>query len=237
VSGEHDELLFIVVHQAHELWFKELLHELAELQRQLVIGESFPALRTLQRALAIVRVVISQIDVIETLTARQFAAFRSRLGTSSGFQSAQFREIEAVLGRRDSKMLQGIPERADRDRVEAAMNRPSVFDSLLAYLDVQGYQLPADGLYRNVRLPAQPTRQVQDVLLRVYCDDAAPAQVCELLVSLDESLQEWRYRHIKMVERIIGARPGTGGSTGAAYLYKTITEPAFPDLWAMRSRL
>src|SRR5215831_17165242 len=129
-SGEHDEMLFIVVHQIYELWFKQLLHELAKLQAELESGETTHAMRTLRRTLAILKIVVAQLDVLETMTPTQFTRFRDMLGTSSGFQSAQFRELEAVLGRRDRVMLaQYAAETPERARITAAMSRPSVFDS------------------------------------------------------------------------------------------------------------
>ncbi|MFC0865988.1 tryptophan 2,3-dioxygenase [Sphaerimonospora cavernae] len=231
-SAEDDELLFIVVHQVHELWFKELLHELAKLQRELCGGESVPALRTLHRCLTVLEVISAEIDVIETMTPYQFSGFRARLGNASGFQSAQFREIEAVLGRRDSGILRVFRSDRERGPIEAAMKRPSVFDSLLRYLSAKGYPVPRDLLYRDVTEPAEPSEELRTALLLARSDDGFAARVCERLLALDKALQDWRYRHIKMVERIIGAKIGTGGSSGASYLYRTISAPMFPDLWA-----
>jgi len=235
-SGEHDEMLFIVIHQIYELWFKQLLHELVKLQDQLEAGETTHAMRTLRRTLAILKIVVAQLDVLETMTPTQFTAFRNALGTSSGFESAQFRQLEAVLGRRDRRMvapyLADSPERA---RITAAMSRPSLFDSFLSYLSGQGYDVPADVRGRDVTAPLEASDAVQQVLKKVYDDDTDATAVCELLVDLDEGMQEWRYHHIKMVERTIGARRGTGGSAGATYLQTTLDSPTFPDLWAMRS--
>ena len=235
-SGEHDEMLFIVIHQIYELWFKQLLHELAKLQAQLEDGETTHAMRTLRRTLAVLKTVVAQLDVLETMTPTQFAGFRDALGTSSGFQSAQFRELEAVLGRRDPMMVAQYPaDSPERERITAAMSRPSLFDSFLSYLAGQGYDIPADLAHRDVAAPLQASEAMQQVLKKVYEDDSDAAAVCELLVDLDEGLQEWRYRHVKMVERTIGARHGTGGSPGASYLASTVGRPTFPDLWAMRS--
>jgi tryptophan 2,3-dioxygenase len=235
-SGEHDEMLFIVIHQIYELWFKQLLHELVKLQDQLEAGETTHAMRTLRRTLAILKIVVAQLDVLETMTPTQFTRFRDALGTSSGFESAQFRELEAVLGRRDRRMvapyLADSPERA---RITAAMSRPSLFDSFLSYLSGQGYDVPADVRGRDVTAPLEASDAVQQVLKKVYDDDTGATAICELLVDLDEGMQEWRYHHIKMVERTIGARRGTGGSAGATYLQTTLASPTFPDLWAMRS--
>ncbi len=235
-SGEHDEMLFIVIHQIYELWFKQLLHELARLQAQLEAGETTHAMRTMRRTLAILKIVVAQLDVLETMTPTQFTRFRDMLGTSSGFESAQFRELEAVLGRRDRMMVaqyaDGSPE---RDRITAAMSRPSLFDSFLRYLAGQGYDVPAAVRDRDVTAPLEASDAVQQVLKQVYDDDTDATAVCELLVDLDEGMQEWRYHHIKMVQRTIGGRRGTGGSTGASYLQTTLGSPTFPDLWDMRS--
>ncbi|HLI41905.1 MAG TPA: tryptophan 2,3-dioxygenase family protein [Streptosporangiaceae bacterium] len=235
-TGEHDEMLFIVVHQVYELWFKQLLHELGRLQRQLESGQTTHAMRTLRRTLAIWKILVAQLDVLETMTPTQFLAFRDALGTSSGFQSAQFRELEAVLGRREEVMVAAYARGSrERERIEAAMSRPSVYDSFLRYLARQGYDVPADVLHRDVTRPIGASAGVQRLLKKVYDDDTDATAVCELLVDLDEGMQEWRYHHAKMVERTIGGRRGTGGSAGAAYLSRTVGKPTFPDLWAMRS--
>jgi tryptophan 2,3-dioxygenase len=235
-SGEHDEMLFIVIHQAYELWFKQLLHEFGKLQAELESGGTTHAMRTLRRTLAIMKILVGQLDVLETMSPTQFTRFRDWLGTSSGFESAQFRELEAVLGRRDPMMVaryaEGSPE---RDRISAAMSRPGVFDSFVAYLAGQGYDIPAGIAHRDVSQPLQASDAMQQVLKKVYDDDTDAAAVGELLVDLDEGMQEWRYHHVKMVERTIGARSGTGGSAGATYLTTTLSKPTFPDLWAIRS--
>jgi tryptophan 2,3-dioxygenase len=237
-SDEHDELLFIIIHQVYELWFKQLLHELDHLQRRLEAVDTAHSVRALRRTLTILKVVVAQIDVLETMTPRQFTSFRARLEASSGFQSGQFREIEAVLGRRDKRAVQHYPQGSlARGRVAAAMSRRSVFDSFLHYLAGSGYPVPVEHLERDVHQNWEPSEAVQQILVRVYHDDAGPSTVADLLVDLDEGLQEWRYRHVKMVERTIGGKPGTGGSAGAAYLRSTLFNAVFPDLWAVRSEL
>jgi len=237
-SEEHDELLFIVIHQVYELWFKQLLHEFAYLQRRLEMGDSSRALGTLKRVLTILKTIVAQIDVLETMTPRQFTTFRDRLDAASGFQSAQFRELEAVLGRRDAAATDRYPPGSPaRQRIADAMARPSLHDSFLRYLAAQGFGVPRAALERDVTQPAAPSEAVQDVLVDVYRVDGPEAQVCERLVDVDEGVQEWRYRHVKMVERTIGDKAGTGGSSGAAYLRTTLFDAAFPDLWAVRRRL
>lgn len=237
-SDEHDEHLFITIHQVYELWFKQLLHELAYLQRLLESGDTAHAIRTLRRILTILKVAVAQIDVLETMTPRQFTSFRDRLAASSGFQSTQFRVLEAVLGRRDSRVFEHYPPGShDRAVIADAMSTPSLYDSFARYLSTQDYALPAEIAERDVSKPLEPSPSMQDLLLQVYADDGGAASVCEHLVDLDEGLQEWRYRHVKMVERTIGDKTGTGGSSGAAYLRTTLAPPAFEDLWAVRSRL
>jgi tryptophan 2,3-dioxygenase len=218
---EHDELLFIVIHQVYELWFKVLLHEAQHLQAALETGDTATALATMKRILTILKTVVAQVDVLETMTPLAFASFRGRLERASGFQSAQFRELEAVLGRRDRGVLADHPPGPARTRIEAAMGRPSLYESFLAYAGLTG----------------RPAAEVQDGLVDVYRTDPARAQVCERMVDIDEGIQEWRYRHVKMVERTIGDQPGTGGSAGVEYLRSTLFRPAFPDLWAIRARL
>jgi len=237
-TGEPDEMMFIVVHQVHELWFKLLLHELTVLQRRMTSGDTTGALHTLRRTLSILDVLTSPIDVMDTLTPAQFSRFRAKLGTGSGAQSRQFREIEALLGRRDRRAVECFAfGTEERTRIEAAMARPSVFDSLLRYLVVRGYPVPDQLLYRDVSQTLESSVHLQRVLATVYHDDGGSAQVCERLVEIDQRMQEWRYRHVSMVERIIGHKPGTGGSSGASYLRTTLTKPMFPDLWAMRNQL
>jgi tryptophan 2,3-dioxygenase len=236
-SDEHDEILFIVVHQVYELWFKQLIHELRYLQQMLEAGNDVRAFATFKRVLTILKLVVQQLDVIETMTPVQFLSFRERLESSSGFQSGQFRELEAILGRRDPGVLTAYHEASvDYEKVKAALERPSVYDSFLRYLADKGYPVPADDLERDVTQPVRESKGVQAALLRAYRDDGEPAQIAERLVDFDEGFMEWRYHHVKMVERTIGTRQGTGGY-GAEYLRSTLHKPFFPDLWAVRSEL
>jgi tryptophan 2,3-dioxygenase len=235
---EHDEMLFIVIHQVYELWFKQILHEMDWLQRALEGGDTPTAQATLKRILTILKVLVSQIDVLETMTPVSFNSFRDRLDTASGFQSAQFRALELLLGHRRPAALAayatGSPERT---RLEEILAHPSLWLSFLRYLETKGHAVPPDVLSRPLAEPTAESPAVQDLLLHIYHHDPVAAQVCERLVDLDEGLQEWRYRHVKMVERTIGTKRGTGGSAGAEYLRSTIGKPLFPDLWAIRVRL
>jgi tryptophan 2,3-dioxygenase len=247
-DGEHDEMLFIVIHQTYELWFKQMLHEIAEVQKTLEAGKSHRSLAILGRVRTIMKTCVGQLDILETMTPLQFNTFRGRLQSSSGFQSAQFREFEAVLGRRDQAgagadkksgmgmaehLIPGSPARA---RVEDAMQRRSLWDSALIYLESRGHKMPADVMNRDVTVGYTDHEGVQEVLLNVHRSDAEAAMICEALVDIDEGLQEWRYRHVKMVERTIGHKMGSGGSSGVGYLSSTLFRPVFADLWAIRSR-
>jgi tryptophan 2,3-dioxygenase len=234
---EHDEHLFIVIHQVYELWFKQVLHELGAVQRVLEAGDTDAALHLLNRVLKILKTLVAQVDVLETMTPLQFLSFRGRLESASGFQSAQFREVEAVLGARDPSVVQAHPAGPTRDRIVAAQGRPSLWSSYLRYVAGRGHPVPAAVLERDPALPTEADADVQDVLLAVYRADADAALVSERLVDLDEGMQEWRYRHVKMVERTIGTKRGTGGSSGVDYLRATLFRPVFPDLWEIRSRL
>ena len=235
---EHDELLFIVIHQVYELWFKELLHEFDQVMRLLKADDTPRAQHTLKRILTILKVLVAQLDILETMTPREFLTFRERLQAASGFQSDQFRQIEFVLGRKSEAAVARF--RAG-GRAHTALQRryteSTLWDAFLHYLAREGYAVPADQLSRDVARPIAPSDAIQQILIDVYRHDAKNAELCERLVDLDEGIQEWRYRHVKMVERTIGAKPGTGGSAGAGYLRTTIGQNLFPDLWAIRTRL
>ena len=234
---EHDEMLFIVIHQVYELWFKEMLHELDRVRALLEKGESPRAQHTLKRVLTILKVMVAQLDILETMTPLEFLTFRERLEAASGFQSDQFRQMEFVLG---FKSPQAIARFAGNTRAHAALERrfqePTLWDSFLRYLKREN-PVPDELLTRDVTQPIEPSPALQEILIKIYRKNSSDAELCERLVDLDEGIQEWRYRHVKMVERTIGMKPGTGGSAGAGYLRTTLSKPAFPDLWEIRSQL
>jgi tryptophan 2,3-dioxygenase len=235
---EHDEILFIVIHQVYELWFKQVLHELGRLQGALEANDAPTALDTFKRVLTILKILVAQVDILETMTPVQFNSFRARLDSASGFQSAQFREVEFILGKKRQGMVRHHPEGTPgRERLEDLVDHPTLWDSFLRFLAARGYDVPEAALARDVTADIEPSPEVQEILLEVYRSDHLVRQVCERLVDLDEGLQEWRYRHVKMVERTIGHKIGTGGSAGAEYLRKTLFQPLYPDLWDIRSRL
>jgi tryptophan 2,3-dioxygenase len=235
---EHDELLFIVIHQVYELWFKELLHEVDFVKRLFEQGESHRAQHTLRRILTILKVLVAQLDILETMTPLEFLSFRERLEAASGFQSDQFRQLEFVLGRKSQGVIERFPQSTrGRLALEERYRQGTLWDSFLQYLAREGYPVPQEELGRDVHRPIQPSEAVQRILVDVYRRDVKNGEVCERLVDLDEGLQEWRYRHVKMVERTIGGKQGTGGSAGAAYLRASLGRPLFPDLWEIRDQL
>ena len=232
---EHDEMLFIIIHQTYELWFKQLIHEFMQAQRTMESGDTHYSLAILGRIRTIMKVCVAQIDILETMTPLQFNSFRSNLSSASGFQSAQFRKIEALLGRRDKKMAEHLPL-AMQSEIALITCSNSVWDSALAYLAKRGHGIPTDVLSRDRTLAYEANLRVQDVLLDIHRNDPETAMVCERLLDIDEGIQEWRYRHVKMVERTIGHKIGTGGSSGVEYLSGTLFNPVFKDLWDIRSR-
>jgi tryptophan 2,3-dioxygenase len=235
---EHDEMLFIIIHQTYELWFKQLLHEIDYAKNLLAQNDVPRVLHTLKRILTILKTLVGQVDILETMTPLEFLTFRDYLDSASGFQSFQFRELEFVLGyKRESSVRHYPGESLGRARLEARYTQPGLWDSFLHFLAREAYEIPADQLERDVTQPVIANEAVQAVLIHIYRHNPLLADVCERLVDLDEGIQEWRYRHVKMVERTIGNKKGTGGSSGVGYLQTTLGRPLFPDLWAIRTHL
>ncbi|MCY4631101.1 MAG: tryptophan 2,3-dioxygenase family protein [bacterium] len=233
---EHDETLFIVVHQVYELWFKQVLHELDALCGHLDGDAPSRGAHQLKRVLKILKTLVAQLDVLETMTPLEFASFRPFLENASGFQSVQFRELEILLGQFDVSHLDLLDTDADaRDRLERRLRERTVWDAFVRFLARKGFAIPASVLNRDVKLSHQPSPEVQATLLGIYRSHPALLEICELLTDFDEGFMEWRYRHVMMVQRTIGTKRGTGDSDGAAYLRTTIMRPAFPDLWAIRA--
>ena len=235
---EHDEMLFIIVHQVYELWFKQMLHEIDHISALLEQNDTPPALHKFKRLLTILKIQVAQLDILETMTPLEFLSFRKRLESASGLESYQFRELEFALGIKRATHLdtfiEGSPARAQR---EARYRAPGLWDVFLSYLAREGYDIPQELLERDYTQPNPTSTDVQKILIDVYRNNPAIAQLNERLVDLDEGFQEWRYRHVKMTERTIGMKLGTGGTTGVAYLMSTLFKPAFPDLWAIRADL
>ena len=224
--------------RVYELWFKELLHELDRAMALLRADDTHRAQHTLKRVLTILKVLVAQLDILETMTPLEFLSFRARLEAASGFQSDQFRQIEFVLGNKSEKAVARFPEGSRaRLALERRYSAPTLWDAFLQYLAREGYRVPEAQLHRNVVERVEPSAEIQGILIDLYRRDTKNAELCERLVDLDEGIQEWRYRHVKMVERTIGIKPGTGGTSGAEYLRNTVGPNLFPDLWEIRAHL
>jgi tryptophan 2,3-dioxygenase len=235
---EHDEILFLVVHQAYELWFKLLLHEFEKVRDDFTHNRPWEAVATLKRVRTVMKVMVEQVDIVETLTPMSFNSFRDRLENASGFQSAQFRELEFLLGYKRPQMLRYHPAGTpDYERMSRRLHEPSVVDAFYTFLEQHGVTIPAELRTRDVTEPTVPNEVVEDGILRLYQTQPDLEILFELMTDFDEGLQEWRYRHIKLVERTIGSKRGTGGSLGVEFLKKSLFHPIFPDLWAIRHKL
>lgn len=236
--GEQDEMLFIIIHQNYELWFKLMLHEMQYLCERLDQDDIGSAQQTLKRILTVLKVMVSQMDIIETMTPTNFSKFRHRLDSASGFQSTQFRQIEFMLGYKREEVLENV-EKGSRDylALEDAYRSRTLWDAFIGYLSRRDIQVPKKELERDVSKQLTECAELQEALISAYKSDYITQEFCERLVDLDEGLQEWRYRHVKLVQRTIGSKMGTGGSAGAQYLASTLSRPFFPDLWAIRSEL
>lgn len=235
---EHDEILFIVIHQTYELWFKQLLHELDKVEEDMAANHLYGLIHTIKRMRMVMKTLVGQVDILETMTPLSFVSFRDRLETASGFQSFQFRELEFRLGFKREAMVNFHPEgTAGYERVQAAFKRQSLIDHLYRFLELNGANIPEDLIERDVSEANVADERVQEELLRLYKARPDISILLELLTDLDEGLQEWRYRHVKLAERAIGDKQGTGGSLGVEFLKKSLFRPVFPDLWAIRSKM
>jgi tryptophan 2,3-dioxygenase len=241
VPEHHDELLFILQHQTSELWLKLVLHELRAVQRQLAKDELRPALKGLARVKHIQRTLTEQWSVLATLTPSEYAEFRSFLGTSSGFQSYQYRAVEFMLGNKDRRMLSIFNDEPDaRALLVEALESPSVYDEFLRYLARHGHDIPVELLQRDVSRPYVFNEDLVPVFKRIYSDPEefwGAYEACEELVDLEENFQLWRFRHLKTVERTIGFKRGTGGSSGVKFLRDALDLTFFPELYAVRTEI
>jgi tryptophan 2,3-dioxygenase len=234
---EHDEMLFIIIHQTYELWFKQMLHEMGLFRKQLEAGETWIAVKTLRRMLVIMKTLVGQTDILETMTPLSFNNFRGFLKNSSGFQSVQFREIEILCGLRSSRMLSLHEDVSEAYKtIVRRMEEPIIWESFVKYLKKRGYSVNVPERVNENGLVYEPSDEIQAVLVRVMQTDPEASLLGELMVDFDEGLQEWRYRHVKMVERTIGTKKGSGGSDGVEYLKATLHQHIFPDLWAIRTQ-
>lgn len=241
VPQHHDEMLFIIQHQTSELWMKLVIHELEEAKARLRVDELGPCLKVLSRVKHIQKQLFEQWAVLETLTPSEYVQFRHVLGPASGFQSLQYRLIEFLLGNKNADMLQVFdyaPEQ--RERLRQVLESPSLYDEFLQHLARAGHAVPDHCVARDFSLPHQREPALIPVLQRIY---EHPDQfwgeyhLCEQLVDVEESFQLWRFRHMKTVERVIGYRRGTGGSSGVAFLKRALELTFFPELLEVRTVL
>jgi tryptophan 2,3-dioxygenase len=241
LSPAHDEMLFIVQHQTSELWMKLLLHELNSAIGAIVAGDLHAAFKMLARVSRVMEQLVSAWTVLSTMTPPEYTAMRPYLLRSSGFQSAQYRCIEFMLGNKNAAMLKPHAHRPEiLVRVEAAWRAPSLYDESLKAMARHGIAVPATHLDRDWTAPYQADAGVQQAWLSVYRDPAAHwdlYQLGEKLTDLEDAFRLWRFRHVTTVERVIGFKRGTGGTGGVSYLRKMLDVVLFPELWSLRTDL
>ena len=238
---QHDELLFIVQHQTSELWLKLMVHELRSARDLLRTDDLAPALKRLARVKHIQHVLTDQWSVLATMTPSEYALIRPFLATSSGFQSAQYREVEFLLGNKNADMVKVFAhDPAAQAELQTLLQEPSLYDEYLAYLARRGYAVPAALLARDWSQPYRLSDELVDTLAAVY---AAPEEhwgvyeTCEELVDLEDNFQAWRFRHLQVVQRTIGHKLGTGGSSGVDFLRRALDLTFFPELYEVRTRI
>jgi len=237
----HDELLFIIIHQVYELWFKQILHELDTVIELLGKGDVWESVRLMRRCIEIQRILVAQIQVLETMTPVDFLAFRDRLQPASGFQSAQFREVEYISGAKNRAYLSNYSNDPENTAVlERRLQSPTLVDAVYDMLQKRGFDLPQDGPdLSDEETTARKDRRISS-LSRLYSEAKNHYDLymlAEALIEYDENFLTWRDRHVRMVERMIGNKRGTGGSEGAEYLRRTLDKKFFPELWQVRTYL
>jgi tryptophan 2,3-dioxygenase len=241
LSFEHDETMFIIVHQTSELWMRLMLHELSAALECIRRDDLDPTFKMFTRVSRVQTQLIATWDVLSTMTPFEYSAFRNALGRSSGFQSFQYRMLEFMLGNKHAEMI--AVHRRDPvayEALERALDAPSLYDEVLRLLSRRGYGIPDDYLTRDFRGPYRASKEVAGAWLGVYHNaekDWDLYELAERLVDLDHNFQLWRCHHLKTVERIIGYKPGTGGSSGVSYLAKALELKFFPELWQIRTSM
>ena len=237
----HDEMLFIIQHQTSELWMKLMIHELAAAIQHLRRDDLSPCFKILARVKQIQMQLFNQWAVLETLTPTEYLQFRSVLGNSSGFQSVQYRTIEFLLGNKHAGLIEAHRHDAEAyAAIKAVLEAPSLYDEFLAHLARRGFAVPKDLLERDVTTPHKRDARLLPVFVEIYENPSkhwAAYEMCEKLVDVEEYFQLWRFRHMKTVERVIGFRPGTGGSSGVGFLRKALELTFFPELLDVRTEL
>ncbi len=241
VSDKPDEMLFIIMHQTMELWMKLVLHETGVATAQIKADQLPQAEKTLDRIATILRHMIHSWEVLATLSPHDFLTFRGFLRKASGFQSHQYRELEFRLGLKRADLVTiHNDDDEKRGRLETALAEPSLYDELLRLLARKGFDIPSDILERDFAQPYESSDAVEDAWLEIYTnvEDHWPLySLAEKVTALEYFFQEWRFKHMKTVSRVIGHKPGTGGSSGVTYLVKALDLRFFPELWAMRTRM
>ena len=241
LSDLHDEMLFVIIHQTKELWLKQIIHELTLARGLIQADQLIQVHKGLSRVSRIQGVMTLSWDVLATMTPTDYTSFRNVLGSSSGFQSAQFRQMEYMLGIKGGRHLRCQDEESQwYVSLRKALHEPSLWDEANAALARAGLDLPPEVLERDWSEVYQPSVAVEDAWAEVYRDTGRwwPLyQLAEKLVDLDDALTTWRHKHAVTVERIIGMKTGTGGTPGVAYLHSTVGKRAFPELWSLRTRL
>jgi len=241
LSGEHDEMLFIIVHQVSELWIRLMLHELHAVIECVRRDQLAPSFKMLERVGRVQAQLLAVWDVLSSMTPSDYSSFRNILGRSSGFQSLQYRVLEFTLGNKHPEMLEAHRrDEADYRTLHRALSAPSLYDEVLRLLSQRGYGVPAGALSRDFTQPYVPSKQVTAAWLAVYHNagkDWDLYELAERLVDLDHRFQLWRFQHMKTVERIIGYKPGTGGTAGVSYLAKALRLRLFPELWEVRTSM
>ncbi len=238
---QHDELLFIIQHQTSELWLKLMVHELRSARALVRSDDLAPALKRLARVKHIQHTLTDQWSVLATMTPSEYAEIRPFLATSSGFQSAQYREVEFLLGNKNADMVKVFAhDPAAQAELQTLLHEPSLYDEYLGYLSRRGYAVPPELLDRDWSQPYRANAGLVDVFAGVY---AAPAEhwgvyeTCEELVDLEDNFQQWRFRHLQVVQRTIGHKVGTGGSSGVDFLRRALDLTFFPELFEVRTRV
>lgn len=241
LSAQHDEMLFIIVHQTSELWIRLFLHELNSVLECVRRDDLEPAFKMFSRISRVQTQLIATWDVLATMTPFDYSAFRNALGRSSGFQSHQYRLLEFLLGNKNADMVKVHAHDADvQADLQRALESPSLYDESLRFLSRRGYGIPEDYLARDFSQPYRASKQVAGAWLAVYHNaekDWDLYELAEKLVDLDHKFQLWRAHHLKTVERIIGYKPGTGGTGGVSYLAKALELKFFPELWTIRTSM
>ena len=237
----HDEMLFIIQHQTSELWFKLVIHELRAAMRLLAEDDPGPCLKILARVKLVQQQLFNQWAVLETLTPSEYIEFRHIFGDASGFQSFQYRLVEFMLGNKNEKMLKLFAHSEEiHDRLERALKAPSLYDEFLRYLHRQGHSVPGECVERDWSQPHQRNRGLVPVFVEIYRNTDrywTEYALCERLVDIEETFQLWRFRHMKTVERVIGFKRGTGGSSGVDFLKRALDLTFFPELLDVRTEL